>query len=91
MQTRIHLKIFGRVQGVCFRYYCVEAAGRHGVKGWVRNNPDGSVEVVAEGEDEDVRNFAAMCRRGPPGAYVRSCVENSESPTGEFESFLIGS
>jgi len=89
MTTRVHLKIYGRVQGVCFRYYCVETAGKYGIKGFVRNNPDGGVEVVAEGAEEDLKCFAAWCRRGPPSARVLSCVENYEAPTEEFGAFTI--
>ncbi len=90
MPVRIHLKIFGRVQGVCFRHYCREHAERSGVKGFVRNNDDGSVEVVAEGEKQVVNDFIAWCRRGPPLAAVRTCEEKDEPPTGEFDSFTIG-
>lgn len=89
MQIRVHLKISGRVQGVCFRYYCREGAEQFGVKGFVRNNYDGSVEVVAEAGAEALKKFAAWCKRGPPAAEVRACAENYEKPTGEFDSFQI--
>jgi len=90
MPVRIHLKISGRVQGVCYRYCCCEQAKHCGVKGFVRNNDDGSVEVVAEGEEEAVRKFIAWCRRGPTLAMVVACEEKHEPPTGEFDSFTIG-
>lgn len=89
MTVRVHLKIYGRVQGVCFRYYCRAEAERFGVKGFVRNNPDGSVEIVAEGGQAAVRDFVAWCRRGPPSAWVRKCEENIEPAKGEFDSFSI--
>lgn len=90
MLTRVHIIIRGLVQGVCFRYYCRDLAKQLGLKGFVRNNADGSVEAVAEGGEESIRSFIAWCRRGPPAASVRACEENYEPPTGEFDSFTIG-
>lgn len=89
MLVRAHIKISGRVQGVCFRHYCRAQAEQLGLKGLVRNNFDGSVEAVAEGEEKAVRDFIAWCRRGPPSARVRSCEENIEEAKGEFDSFTI--
>lgn len=79
----------GRVQGVCFRHFCIEQAVYCGVKGFVRNDDDGSVEAIAEGSEEAVAKFAAWCRRGPPLAAVMACEEKHETPTGEFDSFVI--
>ncbi|MDO9542438.1 MAG: acylphosphatase [Kiritimatiellia bacterium] len=90
MSVRVHLKISGIVQGVCFRYYCREQAKKLGLKGFVRNNADGSVETAAEGEDESIKNFIVWCRQGPPAARVRLCEDNYEPPTGEFDTFVIG-
>ena len=90
MQARVHLMISGRVQGVCFRYYCREQAEQLGLKGFVRNDADGSVEAVAEGEEESIKSFVVWCRRGPPSAMVRTCEENYEAVTGKFDSFTIG-
>jgi acylphosphatase len=59
------------VQGVGFRYSTVREARRLGLSGYVRNLPDGSVEVVAEGEEQVLERLAAWLRRGPPGAHVR--------------------
>jgi acylphosphatase len=64
-------------------------AEQYGIRGFVRNNYDGSVEVVAEGEDEAIKQFVTWCRRGPPAAVVHSCEENREDPTGEFKSFSL--
>lgn len=90
MSARVHLKISGQVQGVCFRHYCREQAEQIGVKGVVRNKDDGSVEVIAEGEEGVIKNFITWCRRGPPLAVVEACEEKQEPPTGEFDSFTIG-
>jgi len=67
--TRRYL-IVGRVQGVGFRYYTQAAAAREGVNGWVRNLPDGGVEVTADGDVDDVERFERRIRVGPPGARV---------------------
>jgi len=78
--------IRGRVQGVGFRYFTEATAQREGVAGWVRNLPDRSVEVVAEGDAEAVERFERAVRIGPPGARVdRVDVDNSYPAAGETE------
>ena len=78
--------ISGRVQGVGFRYFTEATAQREGVAGWVRNLPDRSVEVVAEGDAEAVERFERAVRIGPPGARVdRVDVDNSYPAAGETE------
>jgi acylphosphatase len=62
--------ISGRVQGVGFRYFTEEVAGREGVHGWVRNLPDGRVEAAAEGDVAAVERFERAIRHGPRGAAV---------------------
>jgi len=88
-QKRIQLQISGRVQGVFFRASARETALRLGVTGWVKNRSDGSVEVVAEGEEAAVDNLVAWCGQGPPGAMVHEVEVHREDPTGEFSSFRI--
>jgi acylphosphatase len=60
----------GLVQGVFYRASTVDRASELGLVGWVRNCPDGSVELEAEGPGERVEELVAWCRRGPPGARV---------------------
>ena len=62
--------VTGRVQGVGFRYWTLEEAVRLGIKGWVRNEPDGSVRALIVGSDEAVAAMLDAFRRGPPGAEV---------------------
>ena len=78
----IQARVTGRVQGVSFRWYTQEQARRLGVVGWVRNEPDGSVLVHAEGEDEAVDALVAWCNEGPGLARVRGVAVREARPTG---------
>jgi acylphosphatase len=80
---RRHLVVSGRVQGVYFRWSCREVAGRLGLAGWVRNRPDGSVEVVAEGDESALAELVAWCGHGPPDAHVTDVEEHVEAARGE--------
>lgn len=62
--------VTGVVQGVAFRWYAQEEALRLGLRGWVRNEVDGSVHAYAVGEDVAVSDFVAWCHHGPPSAVV---------------------
>lgn len=81
-----HAVVSGRVQGVGFRFFARRAAGETGVKGWVRNLPDGSVETLAEGEAEAVTRYLERLREGP--GSVRS-VRAEDASTEGFHSFEI--
>lgn len=76
------MRVTGRVQGVSFRYYTQAQAQRLGVAGWVRNEPDESVLLHAEGEDGRVDSLVEWCRSGPPAARVRHVAVLDASPTG---------
>jgi acylphosphatase len=67
-----HIAVRGRVQGVFFRDWAIRTAREGGIAGWVRNRPDGSVEIVAEGEAAALEQFVKACRRGPPAARVET-------------------
>jgi acylphosphatase len=64
------LRITGRVQGVGYRAWAMQMAGRVGVRGWVRNRRDASVEALAIGDDDAVERMIEACREGPFGARV---------------------
>ncbi len=68
----IHCYIFGRVQGVGYRAWCVREATKLSLTGWVRNRSDGSVEVFAKGPVKVVDLFLSLCREGPLFARVRA-------------------
>ena len=78
--SEIHVRVTGVVQGVGFRWFVRERARRLGLSGWVRNLPDGSVEVVASGENGQVDLLRAELESGPSGASVEALVELREEP-----------
>jgi acylphosphatase len=73
----------GRVQGVFYRDSCRAQAQRLGIRGWVRNRPDGTVEVVAEGPRDRVDLLLTWCHEGPPRATVTGLVVTDEVPAAE--------
>lgn len=80
----VHLAVSGTVQGVGFRWFVRERARRWGMPGWVRNQPDGTVELAASGSDEAVEALIAAVRTGPPGAMVEQVERLSPDGLGEL-------
>jgi acylphosphatase len=80
--------VTGRVQGVGFRFFAERAARRSGVRGWVRNLPDGSVETVVEGEEPAVMRYLDDIRKGPLGGRVTDIRVEERDPE-RLESFHI--
>ena len=80
--------VAGRVQGVAFRYFACRAARKLGVRGWVRNLPDGRVEFHAEGTVRPVADFLAWLEQGPPAARVDLVESRSTGPT-DVDGFEI--
>ena len=84
-----HIRISGRVQGVNFRYFTQQNAIRLGIRGYVKNLPDGGVEIVAEGDQATIDRFVAILWKGPSAARV-DAVNVEERPFGaEFTTFSI--
>ena len=90
MNTRARIIVTGRVQGVGFRASCAREANGLGVAGSVRNRIDGSVEVVAEGDEAAVASLTEWCRVGPAYSRVQSIEVFSEAPTGETTFRIAG-
>lgn len=68
--SAVHIVVHGRVQGVFFRAATRSQANGLALAGWVRNLPDGTVEIHAEGEKDNLDRFIEWCRQGPPSAQV---------------------
>ena len=88
---RAHILINGRVHGVGFRANTRRMAYQLGLKGWVRNLRDGSVEITAEGEEEIVERLIQWCHRGPTSAYVSNVTVETSEALGEFNGFTVKS
>lgn len=89
VKKRLQVKIFGQVQGVNFRYYTTLQARKLGLAGFVRNLPDGKVEVMAEGEQEILQRFLEWCQLGPVGAQVEKVEAFWAKTKGQFDKFEI--
>jgi acylphosphatase len=87
---RRHVLIYGFVQGVGFRFGVERAARSRAVSGWVKNRPDGAVEAVFEGKQEDVEALVEFCRRGPRGAQVERVDVETESAEGLTDFRVAG-
>jgi acylphosphatase len=88
-QTRLHAIVHGRVQGVSFRYYTQRRARDLGLVGYVRNQWDGTVEVVAEGQRPKVEELLAYLHMGPQAAFVTQVDVQWPTPTGQFDRFEV--
>ncbi len=86
---RVHLIISGYVQGVFYRASTRDAALKLGLKGWVKNLPDGNVEAVFEGPMDQLQKAVAWCQKGPPGAKVIEIDEKWDDYIGDFKGFDI--
>jgi acylphosphatase len=88
-KQQLHAIIQGRVQGVSFRYYTQRRADELGVVGWVRNLPDGSVEVTAEGTTEQLEQLLAFLHQGPDAARVTGVDVAWHPAFNQFDFFAI--
>lgn len=89
MKKLCHIFVSGHVQGVFFRAHARDIAKSLSISGWVRNLPDGRVEIVAEGEEEDIKRFIEWAKKGPERARVSDVkVEYKDELVG-FKGFEI--
>lgn len=84
---RLHGTVHGDVQGVGFRYFLMREAQRLGLRGWVRNRDDGTVEFVAEGSREDLDRLRQAAERGPRMAQVERVDAQWSAAAGGLTSF----
>ncbi len=89
MMCRAHVTVRGRVQGVAFRYFTKEKANSLGVKGWVRNLPDGRVECELEGRVDAVKSLIDLLREGPRLAKVTGLDVEWLEYSGRYNDFRI--
>lgn len=89
MKRQLHVFWSGRVQGVGFRYTAESAALELGVKGWVRNIPDGRVEAVGEGPEKVLHRFLETIAGGPMKRYIEKVQVSWGEPADEFDDFQI--
>lgn len=88
-QGRVHLLVSGRVQGVYFREHTRRKASELALSGWVKNLPDGRVEIVAEGNKEDVKKLIEFAEKGSLFARVSGLEIEWEDYEGDFRNFKV--
>jgi acylphosphatase len=88
---RLELRVAGRVQAVGFRMFVLDSARALALAGWVANEADGEVRVMAEGPEDRLLRLLAAVREGPAGARVERVDETWGDATGTFDGFTIRS
>lgn len=88
MTAHYTIIVHGQVQKVGFRFHANLQAIRSNLRGFVRNEPDGSVYIEAEGEEENLRQFIAWCQEGPRNSYVEK-VDVKKGPVSGYAEFVI--
>lgn len=87
--TTLQANVHGRVQGVGFRFFVIEEANRLGLHGWVRNQPDGTVEVFAEGPESKLHSLLEKLRRGPIAARVENVHSHFDKAEPRHSGFQV--
>jgi acylphosphatase len=87
--TRLHAVVHGHVHGVFYRATTRREATALGLTGWVRNCPDGTVELVAEGTRAACESLLDFCRGGPPAARVTAIDPEWSTSTGGYDGFTV--
>tara|TARA_B100001778_G_C18599866_1_gene636675 strand:- start:2530 stop:2811 length:282 start_codon:yes stop_codon:yes gene_type:complete len=84
-----HIKIYGKVQGVGYRYWLKSFAIEYGIFGWVKNNINGEVEAVLIGNEDVVNNLIEQCYMGPPESNVEKILTDNSNDIYDIKSFEI--
>lgn len=87
--SRVRTVITGRVQGVGFRYFVIRNAKQLGLVGWVRNRTDGAVEIVAEGDKQDLQRLVSKLKIGPSTAWIQYVSTRWQPAENNFVDFVI--
>lgn len=87
--SQAHIFISGFVQGIGFRQFIKINANKLGLKGWVRNLPDGRVEAMSQGSKEKIEEMISLCQKGPFLAEVENVEARWEETKEKFEGFEI--
>jgi len=87
--TQAHIIVSGIVQGVGFRYFTSRLAKRYGLTGWVRNTPEGKVEIEAEGEKGMIAGFLKDVHIGPSSSHVTTLDVQWKDYSGSYTDFLV--
>lgn len=87
--TKKHIKVFGKVQGVGYRFWLQTFATRYGVSGWVKNKKTGEVEALLIGEEEVITNLIEQCYMGPSKSNVKYILVDNFKDNYEIKSFEI--
>ena len=89
MEKQVVLKIYGRVQGVFFRDSTRQKAAELNLVGWVKNEPEGTIKIVAKGKEEKLKELIKWCYNGPRLAQVEKVDIEWQEATGQFEEFEV--
>lgn len=89
MTKAIHVVIKGRVQGVGFRWFAIQNARKYGVTGYVKNLVSGDVEILAEGEEEQLEEFISLMKKGPPFSNVVDVNTQRKEVSGQYSEFIV--
>jgi len=88
-KKRATIRVVGIVQGVMYRQNARRKAASMGLLGWIKNDSDGSVQIIAEGNKNSLNQFLEWCKRGTPTAEVEEVLCDWEEASGEFSKFDI--
>ena len=89
MLRQVNILIAGRVQGVYFRFFTQKKARQLGVKGYVKNLPDGRVDIIAQASNQILEQFIVWCQKGPITARVDQIIVNEQNTDESFDDFTI--